>query len=141
LKKKSQLYIENLDSIMAITKRVGVLIMYFALVYHVGAAKKVMPTASPDIFKDQNVAKDKLAPGEKINNVLNFGAKADGKFDCTQVFLHFLSFSPNRFQQMSHIYKHSLLFLLHDKHSEVGFNLFVYAENLVGRKQFTFKWF
>ncbi|XP_027905404.1 exopolygalacturonase-like [Vigna unguiculata] len=72
---------------MAMTERVGVLIMYFALVYHVGAAQKVMPVAGPDIFKNKNTALDKLLPGEKINNVISFGAKPDGKFDCTQAFM------------------------------------------------------
>ncbi|KAL9314872.1 hypothetical protein ACSQ67_020324 [Phaseolus vulgaris] len=72
---------------MSITKRVGVLVMYFALVYHVDAKKKVMPVAGVDIYKDKNVAADKLSPGEKINNVLSFGAKGDGEYDCTQAFM------------------------------------------------------
>ena len=70
--------------------------MYFALVYHVDAKKKVMPVAGVDIYKDKNVAADKLSPGEKINNVLSFGAKGDGEYDCTQVFMHFLSFFLRR---------------------------------------------
>ena len=70
---------------MAATKRIGVLIMFFALAYYVDAISRTKPVASPDIYKGRNVAKDKIAPGEKIVNVLSFGAKPDGKFDCTQV--------------------------------------------------------
>ncbi|XP_047158387.1 exopolygalacturonase-like [Vigna umbellata] len=72
---------------MDMTERVSVLILYVALVYHVGAAKKVMPVAGPDIYKNKNLDQDKLVPGEKINNVISFGAKANGKFDCTQAFM------------------------------------------------------
>ncbi|KAG4949195.1 hypothetical protein JHK82_042392 [Glycine max] len=72
---------------MAATKRIGVLIMFFALAYYVDAISRTKPVASPDIYKGRNVAKDKIAPGEKIVNVLSFGAKPDGKFDCTQAFM------------------------------------------------------
>lgn len=70
---------------MATMKRVGSLVLFFALVYYVDAKKRIMPIAGPDIYQGENVAKDQLAPGEKINNVMSFGAKPNGKFDCTQV--------------------------------------------------------
>ena len=70
---------------MVATKRVAVLILYFALAYFVDAEPRTRPVVGPDIYKGQNVAKDVLAPGEKIVNVMSFGAKPDGKFDCTQV--------------------------------------------------------
>ncbi|XP_027905240.1 exopolygalacturonase-like [Vigna unguiculata] len=73
---------------MAMTERLGVLIMYFALVSHVGAVRKVMPVAVPDIFKNKNVAHDKLLPGERIYNVRSFGAIPDGKSDCTEAFMN-----------------------------------------------------
>ncbi|TKY72565.1 polygalacturonase protein [Spatholobus suberectus] len=72
---------------MATTKRVGVLIMCFALAYYVDAKPRTMPIAGPDIYEGQNVAKDTLASGEKIVNVMSFGAKPNGKFDCTQAFM------------------------------------------------------
>jgi len=77
------------------TERLGVLIMYFALVSHVGAVRKVMPVAVPDIFKNKNVAHDKLLPGERIYNVRSFGAIPDGKSDCTEVYI-FCSMKPRQ---------------------------------------------
>ncbi|RDX88500.1 Polygalacturonase, partial [Mucuna pruriens] len=69
-------------------KRVGVLILCFAMAYHyVDAKPRKKAVASPDIFKGQNVAKDALHPGEKIVNVLSFGAKPDAQFDCTKAFM------------------------------------------------------
>lgn len=70
---------------MVTAKRVVVLILCFALAYHVNAGPRIRPIVGPDIYKGKNVAKDVLAPGEKIVNVMSFGAKPNGKFDCTQV--------------------------------------------------------
>lgn len=70
---------------MATAKRVAVLILCFALACCVDAGPRIRPIAGPDIYKGQNVAKDVLAPGEKIVNVMSFGAKPNGVFDCTQV--------------------------------------------------------
>lgn len=72
---------------MAIANKVGVLILCFALVYNYvdAGGPRIRPVVSPDIYKGKNVAKDVLAPGEKVVNVMSFGAKPDGKFDCTQV--------------------------------------------------------
>ncbi|KAL5097947.1 hypothetical protein RYX36_002274, partial [Vicia faba] len=74
---------------MATAKKVSVLILWFALVCNyvdaVGLRKR--PVAGPDIYKGKNVAKDALAPGEKVVNVMSFGAKPDGKFDCTEAFM------------------------------------------------------
>jgi len=69
---------------MAIAKSV-VLILLFAVVCSVDGAVKRPRIVGPDMFKNKNVAKDKLLPGEQIFNVMDFGAKANGKFDCTQV--------------------------------------------------------
>jgi len=68
---------------MAIAKS-AVLILLFALVCNADKAPKPH-IAGPDMFKNRNVAKDVLLPGEKIISVLEFGAKGDGKFDSTQV--------------------------------------------------------
>ena len=73
---------------IAILERYAVIILCYALVCSLsvdGQKKRVVPVAGPDIYKGKNVAKDFLAPGEKIANVLDFGAKADGKTDSTQV--------------------------------------------------------
>ncbi|KAL2340966.1 hypothetical protein Fmac_008906 [Flemingia macrophylla] len=72
---------------MAATKRVSFIILWFALAYFVDGKKRIIPVAGPDIYKGVNAAKDALSPGEKINNVMSFGAKPDGKFDCTQAFM------------------------------------------------------
>lgn len=70
---------------MATTKGVGVIILWLA--YYVDAIKGVIPVAGPVINKGANVGTDALSPGEKVNNVMSFGAKPDGKFDCTQAFM------------------------------------------------------
>ncbi|XP_027338295.1 exopolygalacturonase-like [Abrus precatorius] len=72
---------------MDTVKRIGVLMLCFALAYCVDAKVRVRPVAGPDIYRGHNAAKDVLAPGEKIVNVMSFGAKPDGKFDCTQAFM------------------------------------------------------
>lgn len=77
---------------MATAKRAAVLILWFALAYCVDAGPRKGPLVGPDIYKGKNVAKDILAPGEKIVNVMSFGAKPDGKFDCTQVVFGIISF-------------------------------------------------
>jgi len=69
---------------MATAKKIGVLILCLIFNY-VDAGPRIRPIVGPDIYKGKNVAKDILAPGEKIVNVMSFGAKPDGKFDCTQV--------------------------------------------------------
>lgn len=70
---------------MAIAKRATILIICFALACYAGAEPRERPVSGPDIYKGKNVAQDVLLPGEKVNNVMQFGAKPDGKFDCTQV--------------------------------------------------------
>jgi len=71
---------------MSTAKKIGVLILCYALVInYVDAGPRPRPVVGPDIYRGKNVAKDILAPGEKIVNVMSFGAKPDGKFDCTQV--------------------------------------------------------
>lgn len=78
---------------MAVAKVFVVLILCFAIVYYVDAGPRRRPVAGPDIYKGKNVAKDSLSPGEKVVNVMSFGAKPDGKFDCTQVvYIGFLPF-------------------------------------------------
>ncbi|MED6175574.1 hypothetical protein PIB30_079685 [Stylosanthes scabra] len=77
---------------MVVGKRVGVdVILWLAVAFFVvvveGGKQRVRPVVGPDIYEGHNVAKDVLAPGEKINNVISFGAKPDGKFDCTQAFM------------------------------------------------------
>ncbi|XP_061369318.1 polygalacturonase-like [Gastrolobium bilobum] len=72
---------------MATAKRDVVLILCSILVCCVDAGPRVRPVVGPDIYKGKNVAKDVLAPGEKVVNVMSFGAKPDGKFDCTQAFM------------------------------------------------------
>ncbi|XP_004487822.1 exopolygalacturonase-like [Cicer arietinum] len=72
---------------MAVAKVFVVLILCFAIVYYVDAGPRRRPVAGPDIYKGKNVAKDSLSPGEKVVNVMSFGAKPDGKFDCTQAFM------------------------------------------------------
>jgi len=69
---------------MAIAKS-AVLILLFALACNADNALKLPRIAGPDMFKNKNVAKDVLLPGEQIISVMDFGAKGDGKFDCTQV--------------------------------------------------------
>ncbi|KAK2448630.1 Pectin lyase superfamily protein [Trifolium repens] len=73
---------------MATATKVVLLILCVALVCnYVDANPRVRPESGPDIYKGKNVAKDTLAPGEKVVNVMSFGAKGDGKFDCTQAFM------------------------------------------------------
>lgn len=69
---------------MAIAKS-AVLILLFALVCNANGAPNQPRIAGPDMFKNKNVAKDVLLPGEQVINVMNFGAKADGRTDSTQV--------------------------------------------------------
>ncbi|XP_027368695.1 exopolygalacturonase-like [Abrus precatorius] len=73
---------------MAIAKRVAILILCFALACHVDATPRPRTVAGPDIFKNKNVAKDVLLPGEKLLSVMSFGAKPDGVFDSTQAFMN-----------------------------------------------------
>ncbi|CAJ1940967.1 unnamed protein product [Sphenostylis stenocarpa] len=72
---------------MAIAKSAVILILFFALACIEATVPKVPRIAGPDMFRNKNVAKDVLLPGEKIVSVMDFGAKADGKFDCTQAFM------------------------------------------------------
>ncbi|XP_061349145.1 polygalacturonase-like [Gastrolobium bilobum] len=72
---------------MAIAKRAAILILCFALACYARAAPRARPVAGPDIFLNANMAKDVLLPGEKIVNVMSFGAKPDGVFDSTQAFM------------------------------------------------------
>ncbi|KAL1320879.1 exopolygalacturonase-like [Arachis hypogaea] len=74
---------------MVIAKRVGVDVILWLVVacFVVEGNERARPIAGPDIYEGRNVAKDVLAPGEIINNVMSFGAKPDGKFDCTQAFM------------------------------------------------------
>ncbi|KAL5163439.1 Polygalacturonase [Glycine soja] len=73
---------------MAIAKSASILIILcFALACNADNAGKPDPVAGPDMFSNKNVAKDVLLPGEQIVNVLDFGAKGDGKFDCTESFM------------------------------------------------------
>ncbi|MED6130316.1 hypothetical protein PIB30_000214 [Stylosanthes scabra] len=51
------------------------------------AKPRERPHSGPDIYRGKNVARDTLLPGEKINNVLDFGAQPDGEFDSTQAFM------------------------------------------------------
>ncbi|KAF7813518.1 exopolygalacturonase-like [Senna tora] len=48
---------------------------------------RVRQKAGPDLFGGQNLAKDKLLPGEKIFNVMDFEATPDGVTDSTQAFM------------------------------------------------------
>lgn len=72
---------------MAFAKTASILILFFALACNADNSLKPEPVAGPDMFKNKNVAKDVLLPGEKVFNVQDFGAKGDGKFDCTQAFM------------------------------------------------------
>ena len=61
------------------------IILCFALAYCEAYAKGVV-RGVPDTFRGSNLARhDVLAPGEKVFNVLQFGAKSDGRKDNTQV--------------------------------------------------------
>ncbi|KAK7387929.1 hypothetical protein VNO78_22727 [Psophocarpus tetragonolobus] len=73
---------------MAIAKSAAILILFFALACNANNAPIVEPVAGPDMFSHKNMARDVLFPGEKIVNVQDFGAKGDGKFDCTQAFMN-----------------------------------------------------
>lgn len=70
---------------MAIAKGTAILILCFALANYADAVMKPRPPIGPDIYHKKNVAKDVLLPGEKVVNVMDFGAKPDGEFDSTQV--------------------------------------------------------
>jgi len=70
---------------MAIAKSVVILILFFALASYADAAPKPRPPVGRDVFGARKSSKDVLLPGEKLVNVLSFGAKGDGVTDCTQV--------------------------------------------------------
>jgi len=70
---------------MAIAKSVVNLILFFALASYADAAPKPRPPVGRDVFGARKSSKDVLLPGEKLVNVLSFGAKGDGVTDCTQV--------------------------------------------------------
>jgi hypothetical protein len=70
---------------MAIAKSVVILILFFALASYADAAVKPRPPVGRDVFGVRKSSKDVLLPGEKLVNVLSFGAKGDGVTDCTQV--------------------------------------------------------
>ncbi|XP_057417528.1 exopolygalacturonase-like [Lotus japonicus] len=72
---------------MAIAKTVTILILSFALANFAAALPRARPVQGPDIFKRRHANKDVLLPGEKIYNVMSFGAKPDGVFDSTQAFM------------------------------------------------------
>lgn len=89
---------------MATAKKISVLILCFALVInYVDAGPRKRPVFGPDIYRGINVAKDTLAPGEKIINVMSFGAKPDGKSDCTQVVYKRLYILANYFWKKLYI--------------------------------------
>jgi hypothetical protein len=73
---------------MAIAKSATILILFFALATYANAdgdISRVRPPVGQDLFGGKNHARDVLLPGEKIVNVLSFGAKGDGQTDCTEV--------------------------------------------------------
>ncbi|KAJ1395234.1 Pectin lyase fold/virulence factor [Sesbania bispinosa] len=72
---------------MAIAKRSSILILCFALASFAVALPRPRPVAGPDIFRNKNASKDMLLPGEKIVNVMSFGAKPDGVTDSTSAFM------------------------------------------------------
>ncbi|KAJ1395333.1 Pectin lyase fold/virulence factor [Sesbania bispinosa] len=72
---------------MAIAKRSSILILCFALANFAVALPRPRPVAGPDIFRNKNASKDMLLPGEKIVNVISFGAKPDGVTDSTSAFM------------------------------------------------------
>lgn len=80
---------------MAIAKRAAILILCFALASYADAVPKPKPIAGPDFFRNKNAAKDVLLPGEKIVNVMSFGAKPDGEFDNTAAFMQAWRFVCN----------------------------------------------
>ncbi|KAJ7980301.1 putative Pectin lyase-like superfamily protein [Quillaja saponaria] len=63
-----------------------VLILCFALVYREGFPSRVIPVAGPDPFKGKAIV-GAPRPGEKVFNVMQFGAKPDGKADNFQAFV------------------------------------------------------
>ena len=69
---------------MAIAKTTAILILFFALA---DAAARPRPVVGRDVFGEKNHARDTLLPGEKIVNVLSFGARGDGVFDSTEAFM------------------------------------------------------
>ncbi|CAK8563716.1 unnamed protein product [Lathyrus sativus] len=72
---------------MVIAKSVSIVILFFALAHYADAVVRPRTTVGHDVFGDSNHAKDVLLPGEKLVNVVNFGAKGDGVTDCTEAFM------------------------------------------------------
>ena len=70
---------------MAIAKRATILIICFTLACYANAAPRKRPDGGADIYLGKKASRDMLIPGEKVNNVMDFGAVPDGESDSTQV--------------------------------------------------------